>query len=80
MKILTNQALSNSQVFQELCKASGKWGLNTSFDSEWYWGTFVDSEKKANEIALATNRRLVNDRDSQCVLEGWAIFVFDTEK
>ena len=78
--IKTHVALSRMEVFQELCKASEKWGLYISFDVDWYWGTYVTDGKKANEIALATNRRLVDTRDHQCVVDGQATYLFDTEE
>ena len=71
-----SKALSYTEIFELLCKSTNKWGLSLSFDWVWLEPTVDDV---LSEIEKATNGRLVMYNDTQCIMDGYAVFLFDSE-
>ena len=78
MDIMTNKPVDYQFVFQMLCASTGKWGVVTHFNTDYLDATYRDA---LGDLRKASNGRLTMEQDTgQCLLEGQAIFLFDTEQ
>ncbi len=78
-EIKVSVPLDSMTIHQYLCKVTGKFGLYVGFDTEDFFKEFVENNKP-DEISKATNGRLTFLNASDCIREGEALFLFDTEE
>jgi hypothetical protein len=68
------KAMSTHEVFQALCRATGKWGLYISFDRYW------ENEDCIVDDLVKAAPYLAFPADGQVIMEGQGIILCDTEE